>query len=107
MKQSKKETWLSFISSLTDKTPQSVLWNKIKKINGGSYGFQTVAIRKPDDTSNITNPVEIANIFAKSFANVSNFNRSRSPSLSPPIDPHNINTNSRYAYNDPISTKEV
>lgn len=75
IKQSKIKCWLSFVSSLTNQTPQKVIWDKIKKISGVYRPFYISFLRKSQDAPIITNHQDIVNELAETFANISNDNK--------------------------------
>lgn len=67
LKQSKKESWQTYVSTLTKETTSTELWNKIKAMKGHRVDSHVSAIK---DINNhiVTNSEEIADLLATTFA---------------------------------------
>ena len=62
-------SWTKFVSSISSKTPQSVIWKKIQKI-AGKYNLGPTPVLKINGQY-ITKMEEVSNILAEHFAQVS------------------------------------
>lgn len=75
IEESKKESWTKYVSSITNKTPYSEVWNKIKRIRGSPYSLGISMLETANSNEICTEPKEIATILVETFAkNSSNEN---------------------------------
>ena len=65
IKKSKQNSWLTYLQSICYKTTSKEMWEKIKAIEGRKEVHDIIL---KDENQIISNPTEIANIFAKQFA---------------------------------------
>ena len=70
IKQSKVNSWKTFVSSLTIQTPQKVMWDKIKRINGKYRPFEIKTLKDPIDGSYLTHRQHIADCLANTFSKI-------------------------------------
>lgn len=68
-KDSKRNSWANFISSMTSSTSTTEIWKKIKKLNGMKCFVDLPDTIITHANSSISDPKIIADIFASSFAN--------------------------------------
>lgn len=68
-KQAKRDSWNSYVSTITPSTPSSVIWNKIRKIKGASSSHQIRSITHKNKS--ITTTEGIAEAFAGEFSRIS------------------------------------
>ena len=107
MKSARRQSWMSFVSSLNCKTPISLVWKKYKKIVG-KYTPNPPPVIEVNGRL-ITNSKDVSNALADHFANVSakrtdcpgSQYRSREEQLG--ID---FSTNHLESYNAPFSMRE-
>lgn len=71
IKESKRKSWQSYISTITTKTPTNTLWKKIRNINGIESNAE-IQFLDLGDNKYITNPQDIADTLAKTFQKNSN-----------------------------------
>lgn len=64
---SRKKSWITFCESINLRTSSSTVFRKIRSLNG-STNHQQINFLKHNDTL-VTNPKDIADLFAKQFAN--------------------------------------
>ena len=64
IKESKKQSWQTYISIITNKTPTNI-WNKIRNINGITCNTEIRCLNLEDNY--ITNPQDIADVLAETF----------------------------------------
>ena len=69
IKAARRQSWANFISTINSKTPQSVIWQKIRKI-AGKFTPSPPPVLKVNGNY-ITDAQEVSNIFAEHFACVS------------------------------------
>ena len=70
IKSSKRNSWLKFVSTLNNQTPQKVVWNKLKKICGINRCFQINCLINEHDII-ISESCAIADTLADNFSAVS------------------------------------
>jgi hypothetical protein len=68
-KLAKKQSWTNFVSSITSNTTATEMWNKIKAVSGKPYQTGTPILEVDGKVS--TDAVEVAEIFAHHYAQVS------------------------------------
>ncbi|XP_076626788.1 uncharacterized protein LOC143344536 [Colletes latitarsis] len=114
-KESKKEAWKDYISSITAQTPTKRVWEKIKRINGDrvNHGIQFL---ETEPNKYVTHHDDIANLLAEQFKlNSSNNNYNLSFIADNPdqdeflkeILLHTDDNNMNPTLNVPISSKEI
>ena len=69
IKKARRESWILFLSSITWKTPMTLVWTKIKKI-AGKFKPSPPPVLKINGTF-FSDPKIVSNIFAEHFAKVS------------------------------------
>ena len=69
LKDSRRESWSSFVTTINCKTPLSLVWNRIRKITGKFTPSPPPILKVGGDT--IAEPSVVANMLAEAFANVS------------------------------------
>ena len=75
IKKSRKNSWTVYISKINSKTPLTLVWKKIRKI-AGKYVPSKPPVLKVNGTI-VAEPLEVANILATHFAEVSKKSDSR------------------------------
>ena len=73
----RRDSWKEYISKLTSRTPTKTVWEKINKINGKYYPRPLPAIHNNGHL--IKDPIEVANLFASYYSNISKPKRTISP----------------------------
>ena len=68
-KKAQRESWKHYVSNLTTSTPINKVWNKIKKIQGRYGGMRRPVLQM--DGSLVSDPLEVANIFANNLSDIS------------------------------------
>lgn len=109
IKQSKRKTWESYVSTISPKTDSFKVWQKINKIKGNT-SYNPIRLLEYENHS-ITNEIEIAKCLAETFQMVSSnesysqeFLEIKSHSEELQIFPHQ-NTNDEY--NCEITVEEI
>lgn len=67
LKESKRETWSNFITTMTCHTPIKIIWDKIKRIRGTNIP-STVTSLIDENNQQISHPMKMADLLAESFA---------------------------------------
>ncbi|GFY21446.1 RNA-directed DNA polymerase from mobile element jockey [Trichonephila clavipes] len=75
-RQSQRESWIQYVSSITSSTTSQQLWRKVKTANGLYRDFSIPILET--STAIYLSPVDVANVIGQTFASVS-----RSDSYSP------------------------
>ena len=109
IKESKRTTWRTYISSITSYAPTSVIWRKIRSIRGNRTAL---TVRGLLVNGNITtSPEEIAEELATHFADISSsahynvdFLRYKNQTEQNPID---FSSRRHEDYNDPFTLPEL
>ncbi|XP_055924649.1 uncharacterized protein LOC129956736 [Argiope bruennichi] len=68
-RRSQKESWQSFISTITSNTSSAQLWKKVKAANGIYKEFAFPILNT--ETASYSSPLDIANVIGETFADVS------------------------------------
>ena len=107
IKSSKRESFRQYINGLNANTPATLVWNRIKKLQGKFVPSPLPVISLGD--SLISKPGEVAEVLAQHFASISSYSN-YSPEFqtirnSTTIIPPNSTNNE--AYNLPFSMKEM
>ena len=101
VRKAKKESWLHYINGINSKTPQRLIWKKIRKLSGKFIPSPTPTLKINGDL--VTKPEEVAEKFGKHFSDISssrnyspNFNMIRNSTISvsfesPNNEPYNAN----------------
>ena len=107
MKAARRQSWCAFVSSINSRTPQTVVWKRLRKIAGKFTPIPPPILRI--NGQYITRPLEVSDVFAEHFAVVShkseNFpgfqyrQREEQKTL-------NFKTNRVESYNLPFTEKE-
>lgn len=113
VKQSKRNSWLSFLSTINDKSPQSKLWQKLKAINGSSRSNHISHLQMPNSDYPIVDSQIIVNTLANTFAKISsdsnlspNINQNKNM-ITQNLDIPSIFTNTNHTYNEELSIEEI
>ena len=69
MKAARRQSWSAFVSNINRRTPQSAVWKRVSKI-AGKHTPSPPPVLKINDQY-ITSPVEVSNVLAEHFSNVS------------------------------------
>ncbi|CAK9795846.1 Probable RNA-directed DNA polymerase from transposon X-element [Anthophora plagiata] len=115
IKENKKVQWRTYVSSITDQTPTTEIWRKIKQISGRHSHLQ-IKFLETDPNQFVTLPNDIANCLAEKFksnssnnnydptflANISDLENPLN-SISSQSDEITMNT----SINDPICINEI
>ena len=108
-KKSRKQTWEEYVSEINSRTPASLVWKRIKKIEK-KYCTPTLPLLKQADGSLTNDPNITSNLFAEAYTNVSNpvnyspeFLSYRQTEERKTID---FSTNVDFSYNEEFSMKE-
>ena len=87
IRKAKRESWINYINGINSKTPQRLVWKKIRKLSGKFVPSPTPSLKINDVL--ITKPEEVAEKFGKHFTDVSSsknyspqFNNIRNSSVS-------------------------
>ncbi|KAJ4438019.1 hypothetical protein ANN_13958, partial [Periplaneta americana] len=112
IKESKRASWLSYLSSLSQQTPQNLILERLKKIRGNKVSSPIASILKTGDETYVDSPQDIADILVETFSDVSNDSHYEADffkfkNSSPAIDLSNIFRHTMVSYNDKISSKEL
>lgn len=107
---SKKESWIQYVSSINQRASLSKIWKRVQKISG-KYKSTPSPILKNDDNTLVHHPLDVANKLANAFASVSkpeNFSREflRYKQIS---ETQHINfySNENCSYNQHFTDKEL
>ena len=107
MKAARRQSWVSFVSTINKRTPTTTIWKKIRKI-AGKYIPSPPPVLKINN-QHISNPLDVSNIFAEHFANVSKKDED-SPGYLYRHNEERVNlnfmTNQNESYNSPFTEKE-
>ena len=107
IKAAKRLSWNSYVTSINDRTPPSAVWRKVRKI-AGKYTSSPPPVLKVNGQL-ITNDVEVSNVLANHFANIS------SKSVDAPGYQHRVReelkrldftTDKLESYNQPFTERE-
>ena len=107
VKIARRQSWSSFVSSVNDRTPPSVVWRKVRKI-AGKYTPNPPPVLKVNGQI-VTNEKEVSNNLADHFANISGKkdnipgHQYRHREESKVI---NFSTNIIQSYNEPFTERE-
>ena len=69
MKAARRQSWCAFVSSINSRTPQTVVWKRLRKIAGKFTPIPPPILRI--NGQYITRPLEVSDVFAEHFAVVS------------------------------------
>ena len=109
-KQNRRNSWRDYLSSLKYNTPSATSWGKINKIQGSSTSPKINALVKEDETI-ISDPIDMANEIADSFAKNSSDSNYNSKFLEHKMENDNteqtIDHNNYSRINTPIKLKEI
>ena len=90
----KRESWLHYINGINSKTPQRLVWKKIRKLSGKFVPTPTPTLKIDGDI--ITKPEDVAEKFGKHFSEISSsknysphFNNIRNSTVSIRFDSSN------------------
>lgn len=72
-KMTRRASWKTYVSTLTSKTPTKYVWEKIKKINGKYIPKPQPVLKHQGNL--IVDPMDVANILASHYAEVSSNNQ--------------------------------
>ena len=107
MKAASRQSWSAFITNINSRTPQSTIWKKVRKV-AGKYTPSPPPVLKVGGQL-VTSPLEVGNVFAEHFANVSRKSR-EAPGFDfrqrQELNGLNFKTHRNEAYNLPFSEKE-
>jgi len=110
LKQTRKNSWKNYVSSLNRKTPMHKIWERVKKMKGKHKNYKTPYISTNDGI--VTDSVSVANLLAEHYAMVSSrenyepqFQRIKIQSERLRLD-FNENDNDD-SYNAPITMREL
>ncbi|KAI5738982.1 hypothetical protein M8J77_013456 [Diaphorina citri] len=100
--ESKRKSWMNFASSISSSTPTSIVWNRIKRINGNGKNNTAIKAIKINNEI-IVLPSDIANIIGQFYERKS---RER---ILPQTEPHDFNFSStnEEKYNLPFTSWEL
>ncbi|KAJ4427678.1 hypothetical protein ANN_25327 [Periplaneta americana] len=112
IKDSKKASWLSYLSSMSHQTPQHIIWDRLRKIRGINRNTYISAICQPNSNVLVTNPQDIANTLADTFSKISSDCNYEQDFLhiknnAPELDPNEMNCNTDQSFNDILTLREV
>ena len=103
----KKESWLYYINGINSKTPQRLVWQKVRKLSG-KFVPSPNPILKVNDTL-VTKPEDVAERFGSHFSEISSsnnyspqFNNIRNSTVHLTFEPSD-----REAYNAKFSLREL
>ncbi|KAI5756508.1 hypothetical protein M8J77_025578 [Diaphorina citri] len=101
--QSKKESWISFASTITSSTPSTIVWDRIKRIEGNGRSSSVIKSIKVDNKT-ILVPNEIAHNIGLYFEQ-----KSKERKESFPIAPQtwDFSSDNEERYNKPFSMWEL
>ncbi|KAI5697973.1 hypothetical protein M8J77_012423 [Diaphorina citri] len=101
--QSKKESWISFASTITSSTPSTVVWDRIKRIEGNGRSSSVIKSIKVDNKT-ILVPSEIAHNIGLYFEQ-----KSKERKESFPIAPQtwDFSSDNEERYNKPFTMWEL
>ncbi|GFT13876.1 probable RNA-directed DNA polymerase from transposon X-element [Trichonephila clavipes] len=68
-RQSQRESWIQYVSSITSSTTSQQLWRKVKTANGLYRDFSIPILET--STAIYSSPVDVANVIGQTFASVS------------------------------------
>ncbi|GFT64112.1 putative RNA-directed DNA polymerase from transposon X-element [Trichonephila clavipes] len=68
-RQSQRESWIQYVSSITSSTTSQQLWRKVKTANGLYRDFSIPILET--STAIYSSPVHVANVIGQTFARVS------------------------------------
>ena len=110
IRQSRRSTWKTFVSSINSDTSTNEMWNKVKKI-AGKYKAQNLPVIKDEQGNRQSDPKIVTELMADSFERFSNgslyseeFNRIRARKQAIEI---NFNEPNNEPYNSPFSLEEL
>jgi Reverse transcriptase (RNA-dependent DNA polymerase)/Endonuclease-reverse transcriptase len=110
MKRTRKEEWERYVNSITQQTPTTEIWGKIRQVSGKPQNNKVIRLRKPDGRS-IEDPREIASELVHHFAKVSatsnysqDFQEHKARVEKTPLA---INMENEEDYNKPYTTEEL
>ena len=106
-KKSKRASWLYYINGINSKTPVSVVWRKIRKLNG-KFVPSPLPVLKVNDTL-ITNPGEVSEQLGEHFSKISSPSN-YSPEFRKIRDTHiacDFRSNNAEPYNAKFSLREL
>lgn len=105
----KRDSWNEYTSTITPDIESKTMWTKIKAVSGINTSNTITSIQT--ETNSITeDPVEIANIIATHFENVSHTNNYEPNFLQIKNNSEisiNFNTENEFAYNSPFTIEEL
>ena len=70
IRKAKKESWIHYINGINSKTPQRLVWKKIRKLSGKFVPSPSPILKINDDL--ISKPEDVAEKLAKHFSDISN-----------------------------------
>ncbi|KAI5753545.1 hypothetical protein M8J77_001177 [Diaphorina citri] len=100
---SKKESWLAFSSTISSSTPSTVVWDRIKRIEGNGRSSSRIKSIRVDNKT-ILVPSEIAHYIGLYFEQKSKERKDSSPIVPQPWD---FNSDNDETYNKPFTMWEL
>ncbi|GFW16583.1 putative RNA-directed DNA polymerase from transposon X-element [Trichonephila clavipes] len=70
-RQSQRDSWIQYISSITSSTTSQQLWRKVKAANGLYRAFTFPILET--STAVYSSPIDVANFIGETFAGVSSY----------------------------------
>ena len=109
VKEGKTKSWQNFISSINSKTPSSVFWKQIKKIEN-KFNFNALSTIRNKEGEIENDPYKIANLFGDYFYDVSKLDYNIS--VATDYNSSNLSNSSNgninnLDYNSPITENEL
>ena len=107
VKAAKRESWISYVASINERTPPSSVWRKVRKIAGKFIPHPPPVLKENGEL--ITGNADVSNILAKHFANISSKSETspgyqyRSREELKLLD---FTTNRMESYNEPFTERE-
>ena len=108
----KRESWNSFLSSFTSRTPLSQIWNLVRRLSGKRTGSALPVLRLPGTPDLISEPKEVVNCLAGRIAHTSSNARYpadflNSAGINFPFDLTEFASDNSEVYNIPFTSAEL